>query len=159
MYAGIQSKKDPAHVMTEVYKAMQLLNCTWHAVNNFRVICMWYHVPNATVSPVDAYLSEPSPMSGGNRDTSQMDIERQKPATSSKPNTIFNIQQQLTYDASSATGETGDAAGKAGRGGFRVRIALSLYKVQQSIYLLDFQKVDVSVTRYVMCFCVFDLCV
>lgn len=28
----------------------------------------------------------------------------------------------------------------------RVKIALSLYKVQQNIYLLDFQRLDVSVT-------------
>ena len=28
-YLGIQSKKDPAHVMTEVYKAMQILQCKW----------------------------------------------------------------------------------------------------------------------------------
>lgn len=49
-YLGIQSKKDPAHVMTEVYKAMQLLNCVWHPVNNYRVLCLWYHLPNANIS-------------------------------------------------------------------------------------------------------------
>ena len=40
-YLGIQSKKDPAHVMNEVYKAMQALNCVWHQVNNYRVLCLW----------------------------------------------------------------------------------------------------------------------
>lgn len=40
-YLGIQSKKDPAHVMNEVYKAMQALKCTWHQVNNYRVLCLW----------------------------------------------------------------------------------------------------------------------
>ncbi len=40
-YLGIQSKKDPAHVMTEVYKAMQALGCVWNQVNNYRVICLW----------------------------------------------------------------------------------------------------------------------
>jgi len=28
--------------MTEVYKAMLALNCTWHATNNYRVLCMRY---------------------------------------------------------------------------------------------------------------------
>ena len=28
-YLGIQSKKDPAHVMTEVYKALSALGCEW----------------------------------------------------------------------------------------------------------------------------------
>lgn len=42
-YLGIQSKKDPAHVMNEVYKAMQALKCTWHQVNNYRVLCMWQY--------------------------------------------------------------------------------------------------------------------
>jgi 5'-AMP-activated protein kinase catalytic alpha subunit len=40
-YLGIQSKKDPAHVMNEVYKAMQSLRCIWHQVNNYRVLCLW----------------------------------------------------------------------------------------------------------------------
>ncbi len=40
-YLGIQSKKDPAHVMNEVYKAMQALQCVWHQVNNYRVLCLW----------------------------------------------------------------------------------------------------------------------
>ena len=40
-YLGIQSKKDPAHVMNEVYKAMQSLHCVWHQVNNYRVLCLW----------------------------------------------------------------------------------------------------------------------
>lgn len=40
-YLGIQSKKDPAHVMNEVYKAMKALDCIWHQVNNYRVLCLW----------------------------------------------------------------------------------------------------------------------
>lgn len=42
-YLGIQSKKDPAHVMNEVYKAMQALRCVWHQVNNYRVLCRWQY--------------------------------------------------------------------------------------------------------------------
>lgn len=61
---GIQSKKDPAHVMTEVYKAMQALRCTWKQINNYRVICKWENfidssVPNAfqVMSHLSAFVS------------------------------------------------------------------------------------------------------
>lgn len=27
--------------MNEVYKAMQALQCVWHQVNNYRVLCLW----------------------------------------------------------------------------------------------------------------------
>lgn len=47
-YLGIQSKKDPAHVMNEVYKAMQALRCVWHQVNNYRVLCLWKYTSGIT---------------------------------------------------------------------------------------------------------------
>lgn len=56
-YLGIQSKKDPAHVMNEVYKAMQALSCVWHQVNNYRVLCLWNHVPNAGTPYQGIYYS------------------------------------------------------------------------------------------------------
>lgn len=40
-FLGIQSKKDPAHVMTEVYRALLSLGCLWHPVTNYRVLCIW----------------------------------------------------------------------------------------------------------------------
>jgi len=46
-YLGIQSKKDPAHVMTEVYKALLQLRCEWSAVSSYRLKCRWR--PNAVV--------------------------------------------------------------------------------------------------------------
>jgi hypothetical protein len=58
-YLGIQSKKDPAHVMTEVFKAMQLLNCLWYPVNQYRVLCLWIHVPNANISPIAPHEVKP----------------------------------------------------------------------------------------------------
>ena len=46
-YLGIQSKKDPAHVMTEVYKALLQLRCEWSAVSSYRLKCRWR--PNAVL--------------------------------------------------------------------------------------------------------------
>jgi 5'-AMP-activated protein kinase catalytic alpha subunit len=84
-YLGIQSKKDPAQVMTEVYQALLALGCVWHPINNYRVVSRWMY-------PVV--------------DGSQMETD------------------------------TGASSGD------EVKIALTLYKVQQYIYLLDFQRVE-----------------
>lgn len=124
-YLGIQSKKDPAHVMNEVYKAMQALSCVWHQVNNYRVLCLWNHVPNAG-TPYQGSTS-----AGRNGFNSS------------------NIDENDTMDVTTAS--SNDLAGMGAGGNKRLRgntenskvkIALSLYKVQQSIYLLDFQRVE-----------------
>ena len=83
-YLGIQSKKDPAHVMTEVYKALLQLDCEWRTVDPYRLRTRWR--PNAGVTP-----------KGG------------------EPRNA-----RLAPD-------------------YVVRVTLTLYKVQQNIFLLDFQ--------------------
>jgi 5'-AMP-activated protein kinase catalytic alpha subunit len=40
-YLGIQSKKEPAHVMSEVYKALHVLHFEWKVVAPYRVKCRW----------------------------------------------------------------------------------------------------------------------
>jgi 5'-AMP-activated protein kinase catalytic alpha subunit len=46
-YLGIQSKKDPAHVMTEVYCALQALNFEWKIhPSQYRVMARW--IPDTT---------------------------------------------------------------------------------------------------------------
>lgn len=40
-YLGIQSKKEPAHVMTEVYKALAALGCEWLIQDSYRIKCRW----------------------------------------------------------------------------------------------------------------------
>ena len=71
-YLGIQSKKDPAHVMAEVFRALRTLDCTWTVLSPYRLISRW-----------------------------------------------ANSDGEMLY----------------------VYVALQLYKVQQSVYLLDFQRV------------------
>jgi len=83
-YLGIQSKKDPAHVMTEVYKALLQLDCEWRTVDPYRLRTRWR--PNAG-----------STVKGG------------------EPR---NARLAPSYV---------------------VRVTLTLYKVQQNIFLLDFQ--------------------
>ncbi|CAN0433212.1 unnamed protein product, partial [Discosporangium mesarthrocarpum] len=40
-YLGIQSKKEPAHVMTEVYRALLQLGCVWKVLSSYRIRCSW----------------------------------------------------------------------------------------------------------------------
>jgi len=55
-YLGIQSKKDPAHVMAEVFRSLRSLRCQWNVVSPYRLLCRWRptcsglnDVPNADV--------------------------------------------------------------------------------------------------------------
>ncbi len=50
-YLGIQSKKDSAHVMNEVYKALKALKCLWYQVTNYRVLCRWEYTPYIVSKP------------------------------------------------------------------------------------------------------------
>ena len=100
-YLGIQSKKDPAHVMTEVHKALLSLGCKWYPCTNYRILCLWKQPIRSDVSSfhtVDGIVHE---------DDEEMEVD--------------------DTDASSSVS---------------VKIALSLYKVQANIYLLDFQRVE-----------------
>jgi len=122
-YLGIQSKKDPAHVMTEVHKAMFALGCVWYPVTNYRVLCLWKYI-----SPTSSNLMNMS--------------EHSNQASSSVLSTEqVQIQTQRRFssisDGISATSDTTSRYVDAS-----IKIALSLYKVQQNIYLLDFQKVE-----------------
>lgn len=112
-YLGIQSKKDPAHVMTEVHKAMFALGCVWYPVTNYRVLCLWKYI-----SPYSTHGSEFS--------------------TSSLAGLEEYTRPRRFSDGLSATTDTNSRYVDAS-----IKIALSLYKVQQNIYLLDFQKIEV----------------
>ncbi|OEU16541.1 Pkinase-domain-containing protein [Fragilariopsis cylindrus CCMP1102] len=94
-YLGIQSKKDPAHVMTEVYKALMALGCQWLQLSSYRIKCKWG--PNA---PKENFRGQ---VPGGD-DGHHVAVP--------------NLSTQ----------------------NYSIKIGLTLYKVQQNIYLLDFQK-------------------
>ncbi|KAF4316439.1 hypothetical protein BBO99_00008710 [Phytophthora kernoviae] len=99
-YLGIQSKKEPAHVMSEVYKALFVLHFEWKVVAPYRVKCRWQ----------SNVANDPSNQNGG----AMMSLDETK------------LQQQMQ----------------------RIKIGLQLYKVQQHIYLLDFQRLDGNAFTY-----------
>ena len=40
-FLGIQSRKDPAHVMAEVFRSLTELQCQWQLLTPYRLICRW----------------------------------------------------------------------------------------------------------------------
>ncbi|CAM9714870.1 unnamed protein product, partial [Heterosigma akashiwo] len=117
-YLGIQSKKEPAHVMTEVYRALQHLNCEWKMVNSYRIKVRWK--PNAHRVRLSAQ-PRPGP-----------------PPRPPGPHHRQGFQQHGGGLFASLLGGGPPPATPGTRPGR----SLSLYKVQQHIYLLDFQKAE-----------------
>uniref|UniRef100_A0AAV1UUN6 non-specific serine/threonine protein kinase n=1 Tax=Peronospora matthiolae TaxID=2874970 RepID=A0AAV1UUN6_9STRA len=99
-YLGIQSKKEPAHVMSEVYKALFVLHFEWKVVAPYRVKCRWQSSGEGT--------NDDGGGGGGGSPEEAM------------------LQQQMQ----------------------RIKVGLQLYKVQQHIYLLDFQRLDGNAFTY-----------
>lgn len=146
-YLGIQSKKDPAHVMTEVYKALMSLGCDWLQLSSYRIKCRWR--PNSSAQSGRMLNSSmPTPMAGGetpdaawnqqnipgDKSVSDMAIDEDGPQGVS----IGGREQKMKV----ITGSDGHfmQVPNLNTPEYCIKIGLTLYKVQQNIYLLDFQK-------------------
>mmetsp|Transcript_16373 Transcript_16373/g.25442 ORF Transcript_16373/g.25442 Transcript_16373/m.25442 type:complete len:726 (+) Transcript_16373:695-2872(+) len=128
-YLGIQSKKDPAHVMTEVYKALMALGCDWLQLSSYRIKCRWR--PNGhKLKDVDAWRQEMIDLDGN--DTMDVDEKGNRLCRALPPDSKMKViagdDGHFTRVPNLSTPE------------YCVKIGLTLYKVQQNIYLLDFQK-------------------
>ena len=102
-YLGIQSKKDPGHVMIEVLRALQELDFKWICLSPYRIRARW--IPSD-----DGGASGGGGGSGGSGGSGE------------------NMKMEIDQDSSGADNKV-------------VILNLTLYKVQQGIYLLDFHKV------------------
>jgi 5'-AMP-activated protein kinase catalytic alpha subunit len=142
-YLGIQSKKDPAHVMTEVYKALMSLGCEWLQMSSYRIKCKWRpngaNVPRHATAP-SAYTSVP-----GFAATSPM--ARAPSGGEASMETDMDVEQAAARNEATGPMQIIDGAGELSvsvpdlsTNEYAVKIGLTLYKVQQNIYLLDFQK-------------------
>jgi len=152
-YLGIQSKKDPAHVMTEVYKALMALGCEWLQLSSYRIKCRW----------------RPNVPKGGHQDGMRRSMERDSSSggggggganffyghSGSESDAEMEIDEKTTKISTSTAhmhhnrmkviaGEDGELVGLPylSTPDYCIKIGLTLYKVQQSIYLLDFQKMS-----------------
>ena len=150
-YLGIQSKKDPAHVMTEVYKALMALGCQWLQLSSYRIKCKWrpngpregvipgFHagqfpgmsIPSAGGETPDAIFQKSSGAMDMDEDVS-MDGGKDKQSNPTRAPDFMNV----------VAGDDGHnvTVPNLSTENYSIKIGLTLYKVQQNIYLLDFQK-------------------
>jgi serine/threonine protein kinase len=143
-YLGIQSKKDPAHVMTEVYKALMSLGCEWLQLSSYRIKCKWR--PNAPKgynpssgngmpnTPEGAWKKNPGLRmmeTEGTMDEAMDEDKGKKSGLSSDDNKMKVVAGDDGHLVKVPNLSTND---------YSIKIGLTLYKVQQNIYLLDFQK-------------------
>jgi len=150
-YLGIQSKKDPAHVMTEVYKALMALGCQWLQLSSYRIKCKWRPnrpresvipgfqpghfpgmvMPSAGGETPDAAFQKSSGSMDMDEDVS-MDEGKDKLSHPTKPPDFMKV----------VAGDDGHQVivPNLSTENYSIKIGLTLYKVQQNIYLLDFQK-------------------
>ncbi|MGK3751461.1 MAG: 5'-AMP-activated protein kinase catalytic alpha subunit, partial [Bacillariaceae sp.] len=154
-YLGIQSKKDPAHVMTEVYKALMALGCQWLQLSSYRIKCKWGPnspkenfrgqvpglpgsqfsgmIPPAGGETPDAALRQAGSMDMDEDVDVSMDGSKEKHASHQMESPAF---------MKVIAGDDGHhvAVPNLSTQNYSIKIGLTLYKVQQNIYLLDFQK-------------------
>jgi 5'-AMP-activated protein kinase, catalytic alpha subunit len=142
-YLGIQSKKEPAHVMTEVYKALKALNCEWLQLSSYRIKCKWRpNVPSdgerASVGGMIPSVGGPTPdvafQNDGSMDTDG-DIAMDDGNKNQKTGSVQNFMQVIAGDDGHQV-----SVPNLSTQDYSIKIGLTLYKVQQNIYLLDFQK-------------------
>lgn len=139
-YLGIQSKKDPAHVMSEVYKALMALGCEWLQLSSYRIKCRWR--PNASQSERMIRSGIVHPMAGGDTPESAWN----QTSKSDSDDVDMAIDDGPTLDGETKmkviSGENGQftSVPNLNTPEYCIKIGLTLYKVQQNIYLLDFQK-------------------
>jgi 5'-AMP-activated protein kinase, catalytic alpha subunit len=148
-YLGIQSKKDPAHVMNEVYKALMALGCEWLQLSSYRIKCKWR--PNIP-KPSSGISSMSFSMPSAGAETPQ--AAWGQPIGGTIPIDIamdVDIDSNKKHGPQHTAGDCFTMTVISPRDGFvsvpqlstpeyAIKIGLTLYKVQQNIYLLDFQK-------------------
>jgi len=145
-YLGIQSKKDPAHVMTEVYKALMALGCEWLQLSSYRIKCRWRpNIPRGATVPVLPGQTNAAAATDGADGT----WNRGRPPTDMIHGMEMSIDGEENSEEKDEDCKMQVISGSDGHyvsvpnlctPDYCIKIGLTLYKVQQSIYLLDFQK-------------------
>lgn len=147
-YLGIQSKKDPAHVMTEVYKALMALGCEWLQLSSYRIKCRWRpNAPRGTAVPLvpGQTVAKPNTVESSDGTWSHsrpVDLSHgmEMSIDGDEKNEDRSKQAECKMQVISGTEGHYVSVPNLCTPDYCIKIGLTLYKVQQSIYLLDFQK-------------------
>jgi len=141
-YLGIQSKKDPAHVMTEVYKALHSLGCEWLQLSSYRIKCRWR--PNRPKDSVEMAHSQHTgkqhPRDSSWHQNHQNHLQQER-VPMDIPMDDARMHQECRMRVITGDGWNYGSIPNLNIPEYCITIGLTLYKVQQSIYLLDFQKI------------------
>jgi 5'-AMP-activated protein kinase catalytic alpha subunit len=116
--------------MTEVYKALMALGCEWLQLSSYRIKCRWR--PNVSrevlrrqmMMPAGGDTPDRAFDSGG--DSMNIDEDGKRSDGDRLTKCVSTNEDACVPDLSTKD--------------YCIKIGLTLYKVQQSIYLLDFQK-------------------
>ena len=116
--------------MTEVYKALMALGCEWLQLSSYRIKCRWR--PNVSREVLRRQMMMPA---GG-------DIPDRAFDNGGDSMNIDEDGKRSDGDRLTKCVGTNENARvpDLGTKDYCIKIGLTLYKVQQSIYLLDFQK-------------------
>merc|ERR1711957_1135340 len=133
-YLGIQSKKDPAHVMTEVYKALMALGCEWLQLSSYRIKCRWK--PNVPRESLRRQMMFPK--AGG--ETLDRAWESSGGTTDMNIDDDGKLHSNEIKTTCVGTDDDDVSIPDLSMKEYCIKCGLTLYKVQQNIYLLDFQK-------------------
>ncbi|KAG5192447.1 SNF1-related protein kinase [Tribonema minus] len=144
-FLGIQSKKDPAHVMTEVYRALLRLGCDWRVHSVFNVDCRWGSAVGAEGGSEGGSSSSETTSKGAYSNGGAEEGGGQGDSASSCPSSETTPWGSYQDGAAEGAGEGRSPSptprsGADSGGRYRVVVGLKLYRVQPSIYLLDFQR-------------------
>jgi 5'-AMP-activated protein kinase catalytic alpha subunit len=143
-YLGIQSKKDPAHVMTEVYKTLMVLGCQWLQLSSYRIKCKWR--PNLPKSHSGGSMSGfVTPSAGGETPQAawaQAYTTRGQSDSSMEIDADNKDNKALSICMTVIAGDDGHLIRVPilSTPDYSIKIGLTLYKIEQNKYLLDFQK-------------------
>merc|ERR1719171_363009 len=138
--------------MTEVYKALMALGCQWLQLSSYRIKCKWRpnaprHVSNLLGFPSN-HVSGMIPSAGGEtldaafRQAGGMDVDEDVSMDEAKEKHNTNHQTETPSFMKVVAGDDGHQVKvpNLSTQNYSIKIGLTLYKVQQNIYLLDFQK-------------------
>jgi len=140
--------------MNEVYKALTALGCEWLQLSSYRIKCKWrpngprssaHHPPGAgsDSSPhagATGSWGKPPPQRGQSDASMDIDVDSpdQKKSATSPAQHLSGSDGNMTVMSANA-GESVRVPNLS-TSDYSIKIGLTLYKVQQHIYLLDFQK-------------------
>jgi len=146
-FLGIQSKKEPCHIMMELFRILYMLGCTWRKIEKnagYRLYVAWE--PNAARPPQAAYIEFPlfCQTASHKEDPDASGLR----ACDSSENLAQDYQEStFEFDSTAKSGAMHHPGGPSQapdyfENKYRMKLGLALYKLDVGLYLLDFWLIE-----------------